>query len=80
MGKIPKYTDNERLMTAKTDYLLTDEGEESISMDFQVCRPQKTRVLCHLKMLPVTELMNIPDATFVKSTQTSATTEQTQHH
>ena len=30
-----------------------------------------------LKMLPVTELMNIPDATFVKSTQSSATTEQT---
>ena len=30
--------------------LLTDkEGEESISMDFQVCQPQKTRVLCHLK-------------------------------
>ena len=29
------------------------------------------------KMLPVTELMNIPDATFVKSTQSSATTEQT---
>ena len=26
-------------------------------------------------MLPVTELMNIPDATFVKSTQSSATTE-----
>jgi len=24
MGKIPKYTDSERLMTAKTDYLLTD--------------------------------------------------------
>ena len=44
-------------------------------MDFQVCQPQKTRVLCHLKMLPVTELMNIPDATFVKSTQSSATTE-----
>ena len=44
-------------------------------MDFQVCYPQKTRVLCHLKMLPVTELMNIPDATFVKSTQSSATTE-----
>ena len=47
MGKIPKYTDSERLMTAKTDYLLT-EGEESTSMDFQVCQPQKTRVLCHL--------------------------------
>ena len=29
------------------------------------------------KMLPVTELMNIPDTTFVKSTQSSATTEQT---
>ena len=29
------------------------------------------------KMLPVTELMNIPDAKFVKSTQSSATTEQT---
>ena len=27
-------------------------------------------------MLPVAELMNIPDATFVKSTQSSATTEQ----
>ena len=27
------------------------------------------------KMLPVTELMNIPDAAFVKSTQSSATTE-----
>ena len=26
-------------------------------------------------MLPVTELMNIPDATFVKSTQSNATTE-----
>ena len=26
-------------------------------------------------MLPVTELMNIPDATFVKSTQSSTTTE-----
>jgi len=25
------------------------EGEESTSMDFQVCQPQKTRVLCHLK-------------------------------
>jgi len=49
-------------------------------MDFQVCQPQKTRVLCHLKMQPVTELMNIPDATFVKSTQSSATTEQTRHH
>ena len=49
MGKIPKYTDSERLMTPKTDYLLTDlEGEESISMDFQVCQPQKTRLLCHL--------------------------------
>ena len=32
------------------------------------------------KMVPVTELMNIPDATFVKSTQSSATTEQTWHH
>ena len=42
------YTDSERLMTPKTDYLLT-EGEESISMDFQVCQSQKTRVLCHLK-------------------------------
>ena len=39
--------DSERLMTPKTDYLLT-EGEESISMDFQVCQPQKTRVLCLL--------------------------------
>ena len=29
---------------------------------------------------PVTELMNIPDTTFVKSTQFSATTEQTWHH
>ena len=49
-GKIPKYTDSERLMIPKTDCLLTDqEGEESISMDFQVCQPQKTRVLCHLK-------------------------------
>jgi len=28
-------------------------------------------------MLPVTELMNIPDVTFLKSTQSSATTEQT---
>jgi len=28
-------------------------------------------------MLPVTELMNIPGVTFVKSTQSSATTEQT---
>ena len=34
-------------------------------------------VACLIKMLPVTELMNIPDATFVKSTQSSATTEQT---
>ena len=43
------YTDSERLMTTKTDYLLADEeGEESISMDFQVCQPQNTRVLCHL--------------------------------
>ena len=47
-------------------------------MDFQVYQPQKTRVLCHLKMLPFIELMIIPDATFVKSTQSSATTEQTQ--
>jgi len=38
---------------------------------------KKNRVLCHFKMLPITELMNIPDATFVKSTQSSATTEQT---
>ena len=30
-----------------------------------------------IKMLPVTELINIPDATFVKSTQSSANTEQT---
>ena len=30
-----------------------------------------------LKMLPVTELMNIP---FVKSTQSSATTKQTTHN
>ena len=30
-----------------------------------------------IKMLPVTELMNIPDVTFVKSTQSSATTERT---
>ena len=53
MGKIPKYTDSEQLMTPKTDYLLSDyEGEESISMDFQVCQPQKTRVLCHLKAYP----------------------------
>ena len=37
-------------------------------------------VITPFKMLPVTELMNIPDATFVKSTQSSATTEQTQHH
>ena len=52
MGKIPKYTDSERLMTPKTEYLLTDkEGEKSISMDFQVCQPQKTRVLCHLEVL-----------------------------
>ena len=50
MGKIPKYTDSERLMTPKTDYLLTDyKGEESIIMDFQVCQPQKNRVLCNLK-------------------------------
>ena len=32
------------------------------------------------KMLPVTELMNIPDHTFVKSTQSSATTEQSSIH
>ena len=31
----------------------------------------------HFKMLPVIELMNIRDATFVKATQSSATTEQT---
>ena len=37
--------------------------------------------VCHdIKILPVTELMNIPGATFVKSTQSSATTEQTWHH
>ena len=30
-----------------------------------------------IKMLPVTELMNIPDVTFLKSTQSSAITEQT---
>ena len=48
-GKIPKYTDSERLMTHKTDYLLTVEDEESVSMDFQVCRPQNCRVPCHLK-------------------------------
>ena len=35
-------------------------------------------MLCpYIKMLPVTELINIPDVTFVKSTQSSATTEQT---
>ena len=52
MGKTPKYTDSERLMTPKTDYLLADEeGKETISMDFQVCQPQKTRVLCHLNTI-----------------------------
>ena len=40
-------------------------------------RFQDIVVECGLKMLPVTELMNIPDATFVKTTQSSATTEQT---
>ena len=29
----------------------TQEGEESISMDFQVCQSQKNRVLCHLKCI-----------------------------
>ena len=39
--KIPKYIDSERLKIPKTDYLVT---EESVSMDFQVCQPQKYRV------------------------------------
>ena len=48
--KISKYTDNERVKIPKTDYLLTDnEDEESISMGFQVCRPQNCRVQYHLK-------------------------------
>ena len=34
-------TDSEQFRIPKTDYLLT-EGEESISKDFQVCRPQNT--------------------------------------
>ena len=45
-----------------------------------LCRMALTRNIILnliLKMLPVTELMNIPDATFVKSTQSSATIEQT---
>ena len=38
-GENPKYTDSERLMTKKA---------KSLSMDFQVCQPQKYRVPCHL--------------------------------
>ena len=41
----------ERLKIPKTDYLLTDYGdEESVSVDFQVCWPQKYRVPYHLKV------------------------------
>ena len=56
-----KYTDSERLKIPKTEYLLTDlEDEESVSIDFQVCRSQKYRVPYHL--------MKIPDVTFFEST------------
>ena len=56
MGKIPKYTDSERLMTPKTDYLLADKKVKSLSAWIsKVCDPQKTRVLCHLKELTVEE-------------------------
>ena len=34
---------------------------------FPGCRLHKYRVQYHFKMLPVTELMNIPDVTFVKA-------------
>ena len=43
--------DSERLKIPKTDYLLTDlEDEESVSIDFQVCRPQKYKVPYHLNI------------------------------
>ena len=51
MGKILKYTDSEQLMTAKTDYSLTDyEGEEStawISRFVNLKKPGYCATLIH---------------------------------
>ena len=66
MGKILSFTDSEWLKTLKTDCVLkVYKEEEFYQLGLQVCWPWKFRGVCHLKMLPVTEPMNIPDATFV---------------
>ena len=40
MGKIPNFTDSERLKTPKTDCALKFEQEKEVyQLGFQVCRP-----------------------------------------
>ena len=51
MGEIPKYTDSERLMASKTDYLLMKAKSLSAWISRFVGLKKKTkknRVLCHL--------------------------------
>ena len=51
LGKSPCIRTVNDLKIPKTDYYLTDqEDEESISIDFQVCRPHECRVQYHLNI------------------------------
>ena len=49
MGKIPNFTDSERMKTPKTDCALNIyKDKEFYQLGFQVCWPWKRRVPCHL--------------------------------